>query len=195
MKERVTIGFLLREGLSNYETECIRRACRKFEDLYGELFAITYKCSQIDLNEKYVIRRNGPNGNKVYVLGEPLLEDIIETSAYDVAFLFINIPVIFINKQILPISMFCYDSDTKKASAVVSVDILHSSLIEEYVKNILVNIEHEIGEIILGRHCKNKICPLHFHRTVSDMRFSSAKYCEKCYQEIVKKIGKKFNRR
>jgi len=195
MKERVTIGFLLREGLSNYETECIRRACRKFEDLYGELFTITYKCSQIDLNEKYVIRRNGPNGNKVYVLGEPLLEDIIETSAYDVAFLFINIPMIFINKQILPISMFCYDSDTKKASAVVSVDILHSSLIEEYVKNILVNIEHEIGEIILGRHCKNKICPLHFHRTVSDMRFSSAKYCEKCYQEIVKKIGKKFNRR
>ncbi len=190
---RLSVEILFHQNLKLYDKDCVCEASKKFEEKYGDLFDVTIACANIDLSKYYVFEK-GKIHDK-YVLGESLTEDIVGRSRTDITLLLIDLPIIFAGRGILPIAMFCYDPDIKRASAIISADILHSADEESCTKNILVYIEHEIGEIVVGGHCENEECPLHFHPSVSDIRLSKEEYCEKCYRKILKNLNEKFSRK
>lgn len=190
--DKINIAIVFHRDLDHYEKECIYEACSKLKNTYSNIFNIVKKDCGIHLDKYYFFPELRSSGRQLCLMGKPLLEHIMKVYGEDITVLLVDIPVAFVDKETIPIAMFYYDLEKKKASAIISIDILYSSRKEDYIKNILVNLEHEIGEIITSEHCKNRQCPVYFHRNTSEMKLSRTMYCDKCYQKILDNLTVKF---
>jgi hypothetical protein len=194
VNRKLDVEVLLHKDLTPYDEVCILEACRKINDIYPQLFNFKCTISDLGLNAYAVSQQSVSESMPRILFAEPLLEDIMEKRGNDIEILMIATPILYTEKQIMPIAMFCYDSEQKKASVAISVDILRSSNKNEYIKNILVYLEHEIGEVITGVHCKNQKCPLRFQIDVNETKKTNEKFCGKCYRLILKNLDSKFGR-
>jgi len=192
-KNIINIKIKIYKDLNNYDRKCIKLACEKFCQNYSNLFNLILEDHNDDLNLYHCFPKLGfLNKTQVCVRGENLLMDLAKFEKIDIIVLLINIPIFYEEKQIMPFAMFYYDEKKKTGSVLISVDILFSPKKREYIKNILVNLEHEIGEMLVGEHCSNRECPLYFHHDVSEIRYSSTRYCSVCFNKILKNLNNKF---
>jgi hypothetical protein len=189
---QICIKVLIDNTTNSKDRECIRDACEQLSNLYPQFFKITIAQNGFDFSP-YIAKPEKPieSFSKV-LLGEYLLEDMIKIGRYDIEISMVSLPLVYSEKKFIPISMFCYDDEEKKASIAISVDVLRSPMKEEYAKNILVQMENQLGLLITGRNCENKRCPDCFQSNIAEISYCQKELCTNCIELLSRRIPMQF---